>query len=88
MMYMLESLRNLFVSLLFIDTITCLYEGHFVVMLILGLGLLLSPFITFWTILIFLLGRFEKISFIFNVFIVTLDDEIDLANLDWEEACA
>ena len=80
--YMLESLRNLFASLLFISTITYLYEGLFVVMLILGSGLPLSLFMTFWTILIFLLGKFGNISLIFNISIATLDDEIDLASLN------
>ena len=46
-MCMLKSLRNLFTSLLFIGMITCLHEGPFVVMLILGLGLPLSLFMTF-----------------------------------------
>ena len=66
---------NLLPSLLFIETMTCLCEEPFIIMLSLGLGLSFELLMTFWIESIFLLESFGNTSLIFNVFIVMLDDD-------------
>ena len=84
---MLKSLINFLASSLFISMMTCLREELFIVILIFGLGLTLEPLITFWTRSIFLFGRFENASLIFNVFIAIFDIEKELVYFDEDEAC-
>jgi len=54
------------------DTMTCLWEGSLVVMLICGLGLLL-PLMIFWACSIFLFWRLGNAFLIFKVFLAMFD---------------
>ena len=53
---------------------TCLQDGPLVVILSLGLDLSFELLTTFWIESIFLFGRLEKASLIFNVFIAMLEE--------------
>ena len=81
-----KSLMNLLPSLLFIGTMTCLYERPFIVTLSLSLGLSFELLTTFWIVLIFLFGRFRNVSLIFSIFIVMSEDDaldFDLDSKAW-----
>ena len=67
----LKSSMNFVLLLLFIGIITCLQNSSFIV--IWSLGFTLSPLlIIFWILLIFLVSRSGKVSFIFKTFLVEL----------------
>ena len=86
---MLESLMNFLLRLLLIGMITCLWDGPFMVILILGLGLELESLMTFWIRSIFAFRRLGNDSLIFNVFLVILDigvEEEVLVFLDKDDA--
>ena len=86
---MLESLMNFLLRLLLIGMITCLRDGPFVVILILGLDLELEPLMTFWIRSIFAFRRLGNDSLIFNVSLVILDmgvEEEVLVFLDEDDA--
>ena len=86
---MLESLMNFLLRLLLIGMITCLRDGPFVVILILGLDLELEPLMTFWIRSIFAFRRLGNDSLIFNIFLVILDigvEEEVLVFLDKDDA--
>ena len=86
---MLEFLVNFLLRLLLIGTITCLRDGPFVVILILGLGLELELLMTFWIRSIFAFGRLGNDSLICNVFLMISDmgaEEEVLVFLDEDNA--
>ena len=68
---MLLSFIKEILLLLLIGIITCFLNNSFVVMLILGLGLLL-PLIIFWMFSILCAWRFGNISLILRMFLVLL----------------
>ena len=82
----LESLINFLLRSMLIGTMTCLREGPFVVILILGLGLLLGLLMIFQTRLIFVLERLENISLIFNMSLIISNKSIEEVFLDIDKA--